>query len=69
MGYPSSFVEEIAPDFEKLIILAANLHKLSYDVESNMEESVSLVGHLCNLSGCTRMQSAFWERKVLELVD
>lgn len=55
---PSFF--PIAPDFEKFLILAANLNEISLANLEDPERVASLMLDCCKAVGCTQGQTRFW---------
>jgi len=60
---------EIADGFDKLIILGANLHKISYWDEVNLADGLEAMANCCAAIGCSQSQAAFWLDRISGLID
>ncbi|WP_233238270.1 hypothetical protein [Bordetella sp. LUAb4] len=68
MSGPQWNVCEIADDFEKFILLAANLHQISFDFEGDLVGGRDEMAKCCVLNSCSPKQAAFWDQQAVMML-
>ena len=61
-------VTAIAPDFEAFVLLAGNLHEISFLNEESPDEAISQMATCCRRFRCNAAQGAFWREMVEAMV-
>ncbi len=69
MQSPDMIVAEISDSFDKLIILGANLHKISYWDSLSLSDGIKAMTNCCAALGCSPSQAEFWMRRISEMID
>lgn len=54
---------DVAPDFEKFLLLAGNLHDISFKYEGDASAGMAMMLECCLHFGCTDSQIAFWNSR------
>lgn len=67
--FPKATMFAIAPDFEKFLILAANLNKVAIHNEGDPKGASSLLASCCEATGCTEAQAEFWVQGAVDLTS
>jgi hypothetical protein len=68
MASPDRVSSEIAPSFDKFLILAANLHQIAYESSVDVGAGIGDLAERCDAIGCGPGQAAFWTAKLSELL-
>lgn len=68
MAAPKIQQIDIAPDFEKFLLLVGNLHAVSVEYEDAPADGVEEMIRVCKILGCNEQQIAYWKGKVNELL-
>lgn len=67
MSSPDRRVTSIAPDFEAFVLLAGNLHEISFLHEDSSDEAISQMEACCRKFRCNAAQGEFW-REMAEVM-
>lgn len=60
MRSPTVERRSIAPNFEKFLLLAGNLHNIGRKCSGDAKEGIAKMVECCQYFGCTDDQTAFW---------
>ncbi|MEO6145650.1 MAG: hypothetical protein ABIT70_01105 [Sulfuriferula sp.] len=60
---------EVAPDFEKFLLLAGNLHDIGRKYEGNISAGMAEMLDCCQHFACTNNQISFWTSRVETVVS
>lgn len=68
MVSPEWTIGEIAGNFDKFLILAANVHEIAHSGSVGIFDGEAAIARYCNSLGCNERQSEFWKGKISELL-
>jgi len=60
MRSPTIERQSLAPNFEKFLLLAGNLHDIGRKCSGDAKEGIAKMVECCQYFGCTADQAAFW---------
>lgn len=69
MSSPIVESANISENFEVFLLLAGNLHEISFSHEESASNALDAINRCCAYFNCTDEQSDFWRRAVVELVS
>lgn len=69
MSSPVMTVQDIAPSFDVFMLLAGNLHELSFSFPGVLSSAIFEMSQCCSHFSCSEDQAFFWKQMTAELVS